>query len=143
MSHNMVKLTDPISLRRSEPAYQQIGDYFRQAILNGEMVCGTKLPAVQSLAHQFQTSVFTIQTALSGLVKEGLLERRPRIGTIVRGSASRLTSVGIYFSRNIWNSSEESFYQAVCGALQANLTEQNVRTHGKIAGWCLACVHLM
>lgn len=129
MLHNMGQSTNPISLRRSEPAYRQIGNYYRQAILSGDLVCGTKLPAVQALAHQFQTSIFTIQTALTGLVEEGLLERKPRIGTIVRGSSSRLTSAGIYFSRNVWDNAEEGFYQAVCGALQAQLTDQNVRTH--------------
>lgn len=129
MNHNMVRIASPIPLHRSEPAYRQVANYFRQAILSGELACGAKLPAVQALAHQFQTSVFTIQTAMSGLVKEGLLERRPRIGTIVKGPASRLTSVGIYFTRNVWDSSEESFYQAVSGAIQTNLTEQNVRTH--------------
>jgi len=124
----MDQFNKSICFRRSEPVYRQIGDHFRQAILSGQLACGTKLPAVQELSHQFQTSVFTIQTALAGLVVEGLLDRKPRVGTIVRGSSSRLTSVGIYFSRNFWDDAEMGFYHALCGALQADLNEQNVRT---------------
>ena len=79
------------------PAYHEIGDRVREAILNGKLPPGTRLPSAQELSRLQGESVGTIQAALSPLVKEGLIERRQKHGTFVRNRGEALGGIGLYF----------------------------------------------
>ena len=51
----------------------------------GGLPPGSTLPGEVDLASRFGVAVGTVRRALSALVAEGLLTRRPRIGTVVTG----------------------------------------------------------
>lgn len=75
--------------------WRQIATHYRQLILSGTLTVGEKLPTTQELAENFQVSVFSVQSALSQLVHEGLLVRRPQHGTLVSDCLPRLRLVGL------------------------------------------------
>lgn len=117
--------TEP--LRKAEPMHRQISTQLRAAIVKGTLAYGERLPSVQTLAHQFGTSVFTVQTALVELAEENLIESRERVGNIVRGPVKELRSVGIYFGGNLWHSREMEYYQELYRELQRQAAMDRVR----------------
>ncbi len=109
------------------PAYQQIHNQLRQAILSGEIPYGSKLPSAPELARQFNTSAFTIQTALGPLAEVGLIERTRKKGTFVRGLPNHLASAGIYFSSDFWSGGGLDFSREVYRELIRELAIDHVR----------------
>lgn len=93
------------------PIYRQIGDQIRNAILDGQLASGTRIPPAQEMARMFDSSVCTVQAALAPLVKEGLLERRQKIGTFVTKRPGIMGQVGVYFGSDFWNRQEMGFYR--------------------------------
>ncbi|MEI6424241.1 MAG: substrate-binding domain-containing protein, partial [Lentisphaerota bacterium] len=85
------------------------------------------LPTTQELAAQFETSVFTIQTAMAPLVAEGMLERRRNLGTVVRHNPKVLTCAGIYVPGNFMDKWKYAFYLELCRELERQLGGRNVR----------------
>lgn len=116
-----------LSLDKSQPVYQQIGQQLRSAIHNKKLPCGTRLPSAQALARQFKTSVFTVQSALTPLVQDGLLKRTPRRGTFVCAHPHRLTSVGIYFGSDFWSHPSLAFYRKLYQELIDELERRGIQ----------------
>jgi GntR family transcriptional regulator len=56
-----------------------------EAVLLGRWAPGAVLPGEVDLAAQFGVAVGTVRRALAALVAEGMLVRRPRLGTVVTG----------------------------------------------------------
>ena len=100
----------PIPLSGQKPAYREICDWVRNAILSGELAAGTRIPPVQELARQLNSSVCTVQAAFVPLVKEGLIERRQKHGTYVRNRAESLGSVGVYLGVQRLSGNDFAFY---------------------------------
>lgn len=73
-----------MKLRKRIPFYVQIETLLRSKINTGELQEGNRLPSEIELSKQFGVSPLTIRQALSSLVGEGLLDRKPGIGTIVK-----------------------------------------------------------
>ena len=65
------------------PAYIRIHDAIKVEIDRGEWKIGGRLPSERALSEQFQVSRMTLRQAISLLVEEGILERRPGSGTYV------------------------------------------------------------
>lgn len=65
------------------PLYYQIRQQIKQRIHSGELMPGDQLPTENELQEEFGVSRNTIRQAISGLVYEGLVERRRSIGTVV------------------------------------------------------------
>ena len=107
--------------------YREITEQLRQLISQGELQPGTRLPSIKDLAKQWNTNYFTVQSALTPLANEGLIERAPRRGTFVRARLARLSSVGCYFGDNLWSDTEGAFYQKSFGAIQELAYERNIR----------------
>lgn len=65
---------------------EQVEDQIRQAILNGVLVHGERLPSEALLAEQFHVSRPTIREALSALKEQGLILKSagPKGGSFVR-----------------------------------------------------------
>lgn len=57
----------------------------RRALIEGRLRQGDRLPGQQPLATQLGVAALTVRRAVDSLVEEGLLERRARSGTYVRG----------------------------------------------------------
>ncbi|WP_417513409.1 GntR family transcriptional regulator [Marinobacter sp.] len=55
----------------------------KDAIINGRMAAGHKIPGELKLADEHRVSRVTVRRALEALTKEGLISRKPGVGTIV------------------------------------------------------------
>lgn len=71
----------------SQPRYQQIIRQLKQAIDNGDLTTGSRLPSSRTLALELGLSRATVENAYSELVTLGLLERRGQAGTFVSALA--------------------------------------------------------
>ena len=111
-----------LELKRAEPIQHQLTWLIRNKILSGEMPEGTRLPAGLAWAKQLGTNYFTLHSALLPLVKEGLIERRPRAGTFVRSKRPVPSMViGVYCCRSFWNMQHLGFTRMVLDALRCKL----------------------
>lgn len=68
--------------------YATIRKQLRDRIRGGELTPGDCLPPEKSLAEQFGVSYMTARRAVTGLVREGLVERRRGDGSYVRAAPS-------------------------------------------------------
>lgn len=68
---------------RSAPLYRQIYEAIRAAILSGELVAETRLPATRLLAENLGVSRLTVVNAYEQLFAEGYLESKRGAGTYV------------------------------------------------------------
>jgi DNA-binding LacI/PurR family transcriptional regulator len=84
---------------KKQALHVQVAQLVRARIESGEYLPGARLPSTSQLAKMTGTSVFTVQTALSRLAKEGLLNRIDKRGTFVAGERPALSRVAIYFNR--------------------------------------------
>lgn len=69
------------------PLYRQIEDWYRQAILDGTLAPGTRIPAIRQLAEELGVSRITVDRAYGGLLAEGIVETKGSGGTVVSGRA--------------------------------------------------------
>lgn len=68
------------------PLYKQIYERLRNAILTGQLECGTRLPSTRALANELGVARMTTALAYEQLVLEGYLESRVGQGTVVARS---------------------------------------------------------
>lgn len=115
------------SIVKHAPLHVQVEGYVRNRIVSGELAPGSRLPSTVVLAKETGTSVFTVQRALARLSAEGLLDRKARMATYVRGTAPLMTSAAIYFSRSFF-APEMGFYQAIARELEGKLAARGVKT---------------
>src|SRR5579863_9484993 len=66
---------------------QQVYDFLRQAILNGDLPPGSNLPSTRSLSRHWGVSRNTVVNAYEELAVESLIFGRVGSGTRVRGRA--------------------------------------------------------
>jgi GntR family transcriptional regulator len=69
-------------VKRPEPGYVQIADFYRNAILAGELAPGDQLPSINNLAEQWHVARETASKAISRLQVERAVYSTPR-GTFV------------------------------------------------------------
>ncbi len=108
------------------PLYQKIYQHLRQAIESGELAPASHIPSNARLARQFGAGICTVQTALAALEREGLIERRQKLGTFVRSRQPRLSRVGLYFNDNFWKLPDMDFYRMLYGHLQQLLSREKI-----------------
>jgi DNA-binding LacI/PurR family transcriptional regulator len=104
-----VKPPPPLVTTKGEPAHRRVSDGLRSQILSGAFLGGAQLPAIDDLAANWQTSRFTIQTALKVLVKEGWIYRRHGAGTYLADPKSRFLRAGIYHGVEIGSNDQPAF----------------------------------
>ncbi|TKC82986.1 PLP-dependent aminotransferase family protein [Trinickia terrae] len=73
----------------SDPKYQVIARAFAQAILNGQLPAGEKLPPHRSLASELRVTTGTISRAYAELERQGLANARVGDGTYVAQARAR------------------------------------------------------
>jgi len=66
------------------PRYRQIAEHIRRQIVSGAYRAGDRLPTEMEAARLYGVSRVTTAAALNELARDGLVERTPRRGTIVR-----------------------------------------------------------
>src|SRR3954451_16460476 len=74
--------------RHEVPLAQIVGDRIRSRILNGKFLPGSRL-VERDLAAEFQVSRSPVREALRNLDKEGLVEKLPTRGIIVKALTRR------------------------------------------------------
>ncbi|MFF4386468.1 TetR/AcrR family transcriptional regulator C-terminal domain-containing protein [Streptomyces sp. NPDC001552] len=70
-----------------DPPYLRIAAAIRRRIADGELAPGDRVPSTRQIAAHWGVALATATKALTTLRLEGLVEARPRIGTVVAGSA--------------------------------------------------------
>lgn len=112
-----------------EVAHKRITLQLREVILSKMLPPGTRLPTLAELAHLWKTNYFTVQTALTPLVNQGLLMRRQRNGTFVAGITPRIKTVGIYFGAGFWQVRHAAFCQMLRAALRDHFERLGIAVH--------------
>jgi len=72
-----------ISNNSSKPIYEQITTQIKAMIMNGELVTGSPIPSIRSLAKSAHVSVITVQKAYDDLQRDGFIETTVGRGTFV------------------------------------------------------------
>lgn len=73
----------PITLKPGESPYRQIVYAATKAVVAGELASGARFPSVRELSQALKINPNTAQKVVAELVRDGLLEVRPGIGTVV------------------------------------------------------------
>ncbi|GAC1399371.1 MAG: PLP-dependent aminotransferase family protein [Ktedonobacteraceae bacterium] len=84
-THDAYKLGFPMSIDRAarSPLHMQLCEQLRQAILDGRLVSGTRLPSTRELAQTLGVSRTVTSSAYDELFAEGYLESRRGSGTYI------------------------------------------------------------
>lgn len=72
-----------VVLRTGESPYRQVVYAATRAIVSGELRAGDPFPSVRELSQALRINPNTAQKVVAELTRDGLLEVRPGIGTIV------------------------------------------------------------
>ncbi|MCE9613883.1 MAG: substrate-binding domain-containing protein [Lentisphaerae bacterium] len=116
----------------AEPQYLRIRREIRGRIAGGVLRPGDRLPPTLALCRQWGARPCTVQAALAPLVREGLLQRRPRQGTRVAApSGQALRRVALYCTESIFREESTGFERALYGALVSRLAER----HAVLDAW--------
>ena len=89
------------------PLYEQVKERVMHLILDGTWPEGHILPAETELARQLGVSYGTARQALQSLTKQGVLLRKPRIGTVVTGRTPHHTLDRFYKYYRLHNTNNE------------------------------------
>jgi hypothetical protein len=103
------------------PAYRRIAEGLRAEIISGKLAPGTQLPSTDDLALIWQSSTFTIHSALVTLVKEGWVERLNGEGTYVAETQNRFTCAAIYHGVDICSNEHPAFLRSLHGSVLKRL----------------------
>lgn len=74
------------------PLYMQVYESLLDKIRNGTHASGALLPSERELSAAFKVDRLTVRRSLEMLVNEGLIEKKPGLGTWVRSLPPRLSS---------------------------------------------------
>ena len=69
--------------RLAEPLYRQIYQRIKDAIAQGSLAAGSRLPSVRGLASDLGVARATVESAYAQLIAEGFLQSRGQAGTYV------------------------------------------------------------
>lgn len=72
-----------IELTAGESPYRQIVYQATRAVVSGELSVGAPFPSIRALSQSLKVNPNTVQKAVSELVRTGLLEVKPGVGTVV------------------------------------------------------------
>ncbi|HCE45020.1 MAG TPA: hypothetical protein DET40_15880 [Lentisphaeria bacterium] len=67
---------------------EQICNHYRQRVLAGDLMVGEKLPTLKQLEKSTGICISSIRQSFRLLEKEGIIVKRPRLGTFIQSSGS-------------------------------------------------------
>lgn len=76
-------ITNTLNREIPIPLYYQLEMLIKEQIRNGTLAPGDQLPTEEALCETYDVSRAPVRQALAALAQEGLIERRPGIGTFV------------------------------------------------------------
>ena len=103
------------------PIYEQLMEYIKTAIINGELKAGEPLPSVRVLAAELKISALTVKKAYDRLEEDGFVVTVHGKGSFV---AQTDTSLAEEARRR---EAEKVFLNAVDTARAAGLTDEEIR----------------
>src|SRR5258706_874165 len=133
------------SLDGEGPLWLQIRRSLASSILNGDWPAGTRVPAEMLLTEHYATSRMTVNKAIQSLAAEGLVERRPKTGTVVTALARERPVM------EIWDAADAvrrigghyGYRLLECGMVPAeSLFRDELRVQSKAAMIRMLCLHL-
>ena len=108
------------------PLYHQIYLILREAIRNKELAIDDILPGEAALARQYNVSRITAKRALDQLARDGLVERKRGLGTVVRFNGMK----GVRSYQYVAN--VESVNMTTTDAVMKSIGEESVSSRGQI-----------
>ncbi len=78
-----------VELRAGESPYRQVVYAATRAVVAGELEAGSAFPSVRELSQALKINPNTAHKVVAELVRSGVLEVRPGIGTVVRAGRRR------------------------------------------------------
>ncbi|GAB4195020.1 MAG: substrate-binding domain-containing protein [Phycisphaeraceae bacterium] len=137
----------PITSRQGEPLYETVGRAILQAIDQGVLQPGQRLPTTDELSRQLNVSLVTTHRALQGLVAEGVLKRVRGMGTFVRENHRELrprilvgvlshaeASMGDYYHGRVLDGMRQA---AIEHRVDLVLTDYDLEQRNDLAGYIL------
>src|SRR5262245_36802696 len=82
----------PLDRRLGKPLHRQLYDGYRDAILDGRLRPGQRLPSTRMLARDLQVSRIPVVTAFEQLAAEGYVESRVGAGSFVSAALTVATA---------------------------------------------------
>jgi DNA-binding transcriptional regulator YhcF (GntR family) len=110
-------MTLKLKLDRSKPIHLQISAHMRRQIETGALKPDQPLLATTELAKQWNVNFRTVQKALNGMKKAGLLRRTPGVGTFVQ-PLPKPVSLAVLLGPSLTDE-YSFFYRAVLKELRA------------------------
>jgi len=104
----------------ARPVFRQIVDGIRMKIATGELLPGTRLPSLRSLALQVMVNPNTVAKAYAQLTAEGVIESRHGVGVFVREPRQRLS--GEEQERRL----DEAIQQLVRGVVSLDFSPEEI-----------------
>jgi DNA-binding transcriptional regulator YhcF (GntR family) len=108
-----------VTLKPGESPYRQIVYAATKAVVSGDLAPGATFPSVRELSQALKINPNTAQKVVAELVRDGILEVRPGIGTVV--TARRTASAAD--RRSLLSGEVE---QLIVEAKRLGLTKQDV-----------------
>jgi GntR family transcriptional regulator len=72
-----------VTIQAGESPYRQIVYAATKAVVSGELAAGSRFPSVRELSQALKINPNTAHKVIGELVRDGVLEVRPGIGTVV------------------------------------------------------------
>ena len=120
-----MRIMDGIPKIEAGPSIRsQIVAFYRNRIRSGELAAGAMLPPARMLAAQLGTAEANVHHAFAALVREGLIARRPRVGTVVI-AGERPYRVAFYFS-SYYTLAGERFTRPLIAGIEAELARHGI-----------------
>jgi GntR family transcriptional regulator len=95
MMSNIISSDWILQRRRAEPLPQLLAQFLRDAIREGKLNPGERLPGENDLARQLGVSRTTLRAAVEMLLAQRILERRHGIGTFVANGSLMMIAEGL------------------------------------------------
>lgn len=111
-----------LNINTPDPIHKQIERFIRNQILNGQLKHGERLPSTNELAKRWHVDQSNIQKAMSRLVKESLLIRKQRRGTLVN-SKTRPPLVGVLAGADLL-SKDTGFHRKLISEIRLEITRR-------------------
>ncbi len=118
----MKAIIPDIDTNSGKPYYLQLYNYIKNAILQGEIDAGEKLPSLRLLSKTLDLSITTVEQAYSQLLVEGYIYSRPQSGyfacDILRTSGTGTDQETVFFPAEqlMEQAPENQYYDLNCFA---------------------------
>ncbi len=117
-------LTD-LKVKKTQTKQSQVAEYIREKILAGEFKEGSRLPSTKELSKQWDMPEVTVHRALTILVKEGLMTRKPKMGTVINPLSNQLSTIAIYVKQDLRHPVSE-FLMTLISFVEQELQSSNI-----------------